>query len=292
VSVSSRERLLPGWAALGPRAHPRWQARWPVRAVHAGRQAPPRPRTVVAHPARTAATRQVRQRRAAARSPALAQPPPTGDPRAGLASLVSGRVRPPPRSEHTRPGPRPTFPGGLRTTSAASPASSPPRAVDQAARGRGRLHRTRPVPVVKVALPHRRGPNATAGLTCGETVGTGQDRTDSQADTRQLDGPIPDEEPDDRALEGLDTGRTGQQTAGPPDGRIPDDGTGRVDTAWWTPTGDRQHGRHPGIAGQCDDARPLDAGWKLRRADATLGRSATRTAQQTGHYPGRAWPLP
>jgi hypothetical protein len=41
-----------------------------------------------------------------------------------------------------------------------------------------------------------------------------------------------------------------------------------VDTRCWTPTGNRRRGWRPGSVDQGDDARPLDVGWTLRRADA------------------------
>jgi hypothetical protein len=87
-----------------------------------------------------------------------------------------------------------------------------------------------------------------------------------------------------------DTRRTGHQTvghwtAGPSD---PADGT----TAW-TPHGGRdrrrRHGRHPGLADYGGNARPLDGGWRLRRAAAVwatnqpgqLGSRTTGTGPAT-----------
>jgi hypothetical protein len=49
-------------------------------------------------------------------------------------------------------------------------------------------------------------------------------------------------------------------------------------------TGDRRDGWHPGIADHGEDARPLAAGWRLRRAAAVWAShypdsSAARTTQ-------------
>ena len=79
-------------------------------------------------------------------------------------------------------------------------------------------------------------------------MGTRRTRPDGRVDTRRLD--------------------TGRVDAGGLDRRTPDDGTGWVDTACWTRTGDRRHGRCLGLTDHGDNARPLDAGWTLHRAAA------------------------
>jgi hypothetical protein len=73
----------------------------------------------------------------------------------------------------------------------------------------------------------------------------------------------------------------------------------------WTWTGDRRYGRHPGLADHGDNARPLDAGWTLRRAaavwatnhqDSSAART-TRTGPVTAAtvscrcYPPSSWRL-
>jgi hypothetical protein len=75
--------------------------------------------------------------------------------------------------------------------------------------------------------------------------------------------------PDSRTPDGLDTGCTGHQTAGHWTAGPPDRTTQPLrDTTWWTRTGDRRHGRHPGLGDHGGNARPLGSGWTLRRAAA------------------------
>jgi hypothetical protein len=62
-----------------------------------------------------------------------------------------------------------------------------------------------------------------------------------------------------------------------------------VDTACWTRTGDRRHGWRPGRVDHGDNVRLLDAGWRLRWADASgratdQDRSAARTTRGIGSY--------
>jgi hypothetical protein len=71
-----------------------------------------------------------------------------------------------------------------------------------------------------------------------------------RVDTRRPDRRTPDDEPGDRTPDGLHTRRL--------DSRTPDDGTGWVDTACWTWTGDRRHGWRR-IVENGDGACPLDA---------------------------------
>jgi hypothetical protein len=88
-------------------------------------------------------------------------------------------------------------------------------------------------------------------------------------------------------LDALDTQTAGHWTARPSD---PDDATRWVDTTWWTRTGDRRHGRHPGLADHGDHARPLDAGWTLRRAAAVwaTNQPGQRGSRTTGTGPATA----
>jgi hypothetical protein len=97
--------------------------------------------------------------------------------------------------------------------------------------------------------------------------------------------------PDGWTPDGLDTGRTGHQRGWTLDGWTV--GPGRrnrcVDTTWWTRTGDRRHGRRPGLVDHGGNARPLDGGWTLRRAVAVwatnqpgqLGSRTTGTGPAT-----------
>jgi hypothetical protein len=204
---------------------------------------------------------------------------------------LSGYARPP---HPTRPG-RQRLPTDQRATPAASPAPQACSAVDRAARRRGSPPGPRPVPVVTGAPPHRPGLQRHRPMW-EETDASGPTgRTPDRLDTGGVD------------TGGVDTGRAGRwtgghQPSGPPDPgrrpqvtghrtgwtpdglhcRIPDDDTGWVDSAWWTPTGDRRRGWRPGLAGRGDDGRPLDAGRTLRRAGAVWAsnnqdRSAART---------------
>jgi hypothetical protein len=149
LPAPSRSRTLPGWAALGPRAQPGRGARWSLRARPVGRQAPERPRSVVAPPT------QVSRWRRATTTPVW---PPWS---------VSGRARLLPQLERNRPrSATDPSPPGLRTTSAVSLASRVSSAVDGAARARGRRPGTRPTPAVKVACRTGMVPKShTGGLT-------------------------------------------------------------------------------------------------------------------------------
>jgi hypothetical protein len=229
---------------------------------------------------RTAATPPVRQPRAAACSVPTAQPPATGAPHAGLACLVGQRASAA-ATALTQPGRvRRRNPTDQRATSVASPASSRPRPVDRAAPRRGRhgtSTRSRgagclaapiwsPTPPPEVGGEGRVRTDGGGHLRAGRWIG-GHHTAGRWTGGHLTAGP-PD--PGRRTQvtghrTGLDTGRAAHQTAGQPD---PDDGTGWVDTAYWTRTGDRRHGWHPGIADHGEDARPLAAGWRLRRADA------------------------
>jgi hypothetical protein len=134
-------------------------------------------------------------------------------------------------------------------------------AVDRAARRRGRRPGVDPF-LWCGCPPHRPSPHRHR-LKWEETEASGQ----TGADTSRLDAGRVD-------TRGLDARRrhqvTGQRTGWTPDGWTtgPRTTSEWVDTAWSAPTGDRRYGGRPGSAGHGDDARPLDAGWTLRRADA------------------------
>jgi hypothetical protein len=233
-------------------------------------------------------------------------------PRAAATRLA----RPPRAASQRRSAPRPGLPGraagtrGRRTQPGQAASDSPltnarPRqrrppqacsAVDRAARRRGSPPGPRPGPVVTGAPPHRPGPQRhrpmweetdASGRTGGHQTGWTPDGWTLDwwtPDGWTLDGWTPAVR---TAGPRTTTQVTGHRTGWTPDGldcRIPDDGTGWMDSAWWTRTGDRRRGRRPGIAGRGDDGRPLDAGRMLRRAGAVWAsnnqdRSAARTTR-------------
>jgi len=132
--------------------------------------------------------------------------------------------------------------------------------------------------MVRVAVPHRPVPKRH-GLLGDQTDASGRTGADTRRlDTRRLDtGRVDASRPDagPRTMNPGDwtpTGRAGHRTgrtAGPPD-----DGTGSVDTACWTRTGDRRHGWRR-IVEHGDCACPMDARWTLGWADAS-GRSTNQ----------------
>jgi hypothetical protein len=176
----SLEHPLHTWAALGPRAHPRRQARWPCRARPRRRQAPRQPRNVVALQPRW-------QPRGGCGNVAL-QPAPLpgavagdGRPCGGLAPLV-GRPQPPPRAQPRQVRGR-RSPAGLHTTSAAVPHPGlPGPSTEPLGRGRTTWNSIRSRHEDCPAVP-RCPPNAAAGLT--------RDQTDATADGRTPDGWTP-----------------------------------------------------------------------------------------------------
>jgi xylulokinase len=70
---------------------------------------------------------------------------------------------------------------------------------------------------------------------------------------------------------------------------IEGDETGRLDAAWWTRTGDGRHGGRPGMVDHGDDARPLDAGWTLRRAAAVWAITARSDSNACNRLRWSAW---
>jgi hypothetical protein len=189
---------------------------------------------------RTAVTRPVRQPHAAASSRAHSAA--AGDGRSACRPGLPGRPASSAAAARTRPGPGPP-PTARRpwVTAAASPASGPARPStepldDAAPQGPG------PVPVVGVALPHRPVPQRHRLMG---------DQTDGGVDTRGLNtGGVDTRRPD----AGSRTTNPGDWTPDGPDSRASDDGTGWVDTACWTRTGDRGHGWRPGMVEHGDGA--------------------------------------
>ncbi len=228
-----------------------------LRPAHPGGRPPRPPPTVVATQPPTAATRQVRPPRAAASSRALAPPPATGAPHAGLACLVAQRARAaavpnPARVRHRRLADQ-------HASSAAPPPSRPAGPSTEPLTARQPTG-TRPVPVVTGARRTDLGPNATAGSGTRRTRpddGADTSRLDAgRVDTRRLDTGRADSRRPDRRTPGRRTQVTGHRTGWTPDGWTadPDDDTGWVDTRCWTPTGDRCYGWRPGSVDQGDDA--------------------------------------
>jgi hypothetical protein len=113
--------------------------------THSGR--PPIPGTAASRPVQPPPVPSRSRRRRALRTPAW--------PTLEAASSTAAATPDPARVHHRQPR-RPWV------TSAASPASGPSRPSARAARGRGSLQGPGPAPVVRVALPHRPVPNATA----------------------------------------------------------------------------------------------------------------------------------
>jgi hypothetical protein len=159
------------------------------------------------------------------------------------------------------------------------------------------------VPVVQVAPPHPAGPQRHRLRWRRRTRPDGRGRTpegwtlDRWTPHGRTAGPRTTN-PGDRTPDGLDTGRLDSRT-GVDTGRTctPDGwtagpgGRNRVGGhACWTGTGDRRHGWHPGIADYGEDARPLAAGWRLRRAAAVW---ASNSPDSSAQGPRRtAWPRP
>jgi hypothetical protein len=191
---------------------------------------------------KTAATRQVRQPRAAACSGALAQPPATGPPHAGLTCLVGQQSSAAAALHPTWPGSahrHPTDAARLGGLARIQPSLAVDRALQEAA-----AHRPRPVPVARVAPPHRPGPQRHP-LRWEETDASGRTGGGPQTAGRWTAG---------RWTAGpLDPRTTTTQVIGHRTGWTPDGWTAGSWTAnrmgghaCWTRTGDRRHGWHPG----------------------------------------------
>jgi hypothetical protein len=278
---------------------PRW-GRVPILTgpsgyAHPGRQAPRPPLTVVA----TQPRRQPRGRCGHLAPQPLPlpslKPPATGAPHAGLACLLAQRARAavpnPARVRHQPPL--------TNATSQHRPrlgllGHRPNRSTAAAA------HRDSTRPVVTGARRSDLGPTPPPGMG-----GDGRVRTDG-ADTSRLDTARADSRRLDAGTGGHQRPDTGRVDSRRPDRRTPGRrtqvtghrtaGNHTVDTRCWTPTGDRRRGWRPGSVDQGDDARPLDVGWTLRRADAsgrvtTQDRSAARTPRAPRCY-RPAWPPP
>jgi hypothetical protein len=228
---------------------------------------------------RAAATRPLRPPRAAACSSARSAAASDGAPHAGQACPVpSGQARPPspnPARVHHRPHRQ-------RASSAASPASGPARPSTQPLHGVG-AQRTSTRCCGEGYPPHRPGPQRhrprwdetdASGPTGGGQQPAGH-RTGWTLDGWTPDGWTPDAGHRTAGHRTLDTRRAGHWTAGPRRRNR------WVDTTWWTRTGDRRHGRCPGLAGHDDNARPLDAGWTLCRAAAIWATNQDSSAART-----------
>jgi hypothetical protein len=147
-----------GWAALGPHGHPGPPSSWAFEASPLG-----------------AAGSTTTTERSCASGPG--QPPAASDPGQGGLSLVGQQPSAAGASARAGPGPGPrprlaASPTDRPTTSAASPTSQAPTAVDGAARVRGKPRRTQPTPAVQV-LPDRRS-QGHGGLTGDGTDAAGR----------------------------------------------------------------------------------------------------------------------
>jgi hypothetical protein len=189
----------------------------------------------------------------------------------------------------TPPGPGPPPTPLTNATSAASPAAGPARPSIEPLHGAA-AHRDSTRCCSDGCPPPRPGPHRRR-LRGDEMDASGRMEADSsRLDAGRVDTGRPDT--DGRTPDGLDTGCAGHHTAGhwtagPPD---PDDGT-----AEWTPHGghrlamDRRQASC--LADHGDNARPLDAGWTLRRGGRPSGRPTNQDSSAAG-LPGRARPPP
>jgi hypothetical protein len=270
--AAGREPGTPA-ASWGRTPIPAGPAHWPRRARPPGRQAPDDHAPWSPTPAPTAATRPLRQPRAAACTRAHSAAASHGAAHAGLACLVAQRSSAAAGRQHTtRPASAPD-PTDQRATPAASPASRACSAVHRATPRGGSPPGLDPLLWCRLPAAPAWSPPPPP-----EVGRDGRVRTDGQTAV----GWTPDGwTPDGRTPDRLDTGRPGHRTAGR---RARTTNPEWAHTTWWTPTGDRRHRRHPGLADHGDDAQPLDAGWTLRRADAVWAvydqdRSAARTTR-------------
>jgi hypothetical protein len=273
---------------------PRQQAHRPFRVRPPRRPAPRSPLSVVAHPtqhgSRAAGAASSRHRKPLAlRTPAclVAQPvtrgrrlplpgpvrirhqPPLTDARPGSVARVQALGRRPSRPTARQPtGTRPVPVTGARRSDLSQR--------HRRCRTDGRV-RTDGVDTSRLdtgRLDTRRLDTRPSDTRPSDTRPSDTERPDTERPDRWT----PDDDSGDRTPDGLDTGRL--------DRRIPDDEPGWVDAACWTRTGGRRHGGRPDSVDHGDDARPLDAGWTLRRAAAVRAsnnqdRSAARTR---GHH--------
>jgi hypothetical protein len=211
---------------------------WPRRGRPPGRQARPRPPTVVAHPAPGRQPRGMRPPHAAACSVPTAQPPATGAPHAGLACLVAQRANAiaAARTPTRRPGSASHLPSA-NATWAASPASRPPRPSLEPSTAR-QPPGPPPVLVVRVARSPRPGPNATAWVGGDGRVRTGGGRHQTAgqrtAGQRTAGRWMGGQQTTDRRTSGRPPQVTGHRTAGQPDPGHP-----RPDR-WTPPAGHRR----------------------------------------------------
>jgi hypothetical protein len=245
LPAPSLEHPLHTWAALGPHAHPRRQARWPFRARPPGAPGS----TATTESGRASRPRgQPRDRHrngASPPAPVRGSAASQARPRGGLASWSVSVER----------GRRPSTAGQLRDRHL--------RLADLTC-GRPSQRRLRLGRLEPLTEPPGTTWNSTrsgregAAARCGphshrraDAGGAGRDRPDGRAP----DGRTPD---------------SGHQTGWTPDGRTPDgldDRIGRMDTEWWTRTGGGRQSRHPGI--------PTAATTQLgRRLEARPGRGA------------------
>jgi hypothetical protein len=208
LPAASWERSLPAWAALGPHAHPRRHLPWPHRGRPPGRQARPRPPTVVAPPSpRTAATRHA----ATSRCRLLPCPPRRRPRRRGPPQLGGpGRHRPP--SDQRDCGSVAPRPGLLDRRRAVDG----PAATGASTRSGGQGPR-----------PPRPGPQRhrlrwkktdASGMVGADSRRLDTARVDSrQLDSRRLDAGRVDSRRPTAGLSGRRPQVTGHRTAGQPD---------------------------------------------------------------------------
>jgi hypothetical protein len=230
--------------------HPPWSRTQPKDGRHAAAAATSRCRLLPRPPRR-------RPRRAG-RTPGLAC-------RVAQRASAAAAARTPTR----RPGSATDLPPA-NATSAAAPASRPPRPSDRAVDGLAATGPP-PVPVVTVARPARPGPQRHR-LRRGD----GRVRTGRTPDGWTLDGV------DSRRPTAGPSGRrrpqvTGHRTAGQPD---PGRRTGWVDTACWTPATDAVACLLAGSTTATTPDRSRPAG--RCPGQTPSGRATTRTAQQQG----------
>ncbi len=179
-------------------------------------------------------------------------------------------------------------PAGLHTTSAAVPASRPPRAVDRAAGDGAGPHETRLEPVVTAARRTEVSPIATTRRTRDETAATG--RTDRHQTAGRRTGWTPAGR---TAASGRGSQITGHWTGWTPDGWTPGPRTaGRVG---WTPNSGHRLAMDSGQASWHPDHCDEDptAGMLSRSSAGQTPRGPIRNQDSSAvEDPAGSWPPP
>jgi hypothetical protein len=208
------------------------------------------------------------------------QPPATLTPgwAPGRSAVERGRSL---RPSTTRPGPRPTLPRppphDLRRV-------APPGRLGPSTEPLGTPQTTGNSirPRRDGCPPHRCDPQGHRRASADETEVTGQTGGHQPAG-RRTGGHQPAGQPDPGRPNQMTGHRpAGHRTAGQPD---PGHRNEWVDTQWWTPTGDGQHGR-PWHSRPLQHRPTAGAPSASSAVQMPPGRSATRTAQQKGHCQG------